>query len=62
MKSITITVDHNGNFTLEAQGFEGSSCLDATEGLEALLGKVENREYNPENNTPRNTTQTHIHQ
>lgn len=39
MKKITIQIDKNGNSEIYTSGFEGSSCKDATEGLEKKLGR-----------------------
>ena len=40
-KTITMTVDPIGVTTIEAEGYEGGTCIDATLQFESLLGKVE---------------------
>jgi hypothetical protein len=47
-KQIVITVNQNGDFSIEAQGFQGNSCEQATAGLENALGKLEKKAYKPE--------------
>ena len=58
-----------GEFKIEAEGFEGLSCLEATQPFEAALGVVEERDrsYRPEaeiRNTVRPTVKNtqHLHQ
>jgi hypothetical protein len=36
-KQIVVTFDEEGNATIDAQGFTGSACLDATRALELAL-------------------------
>ena len=38
---ITMTVDNIGVTKIEADGFQGGTCIDATAPFESLLGKVE---------------------
>lgn len=38
MKTITITVDTDGSVEIDAQGFSGSECKDATKQIEDALG------------------------
>ncbi|MEA5512247.1 DUF2997 domain-containing protein [Crocosphaera sp. UHCC 0190] len=47
-EQITITVDQNGNFTLEVNGAKGDNCLSLTKPLEEALGGIEQREFKPE--------------
>ena len=63
MAQIIITVDKDGQFTIEAQGYQGTSCEQATAGLEAALGTVDKRDYKAEYHeiTQQHNT-THIHQ
>lgn len=37
MKTITITIDACGRPTIDAQGFQGTSCKDATKAIEKAL-------------------------
>lgn len=38
VEEITVVIDKDGKVTIEVSGMTGDSCLDATKGLEALLG------------------------
>ncbi len=40
MKTFKIMIDQKGNITIEAQNFQGSSCLEATKALTEKLGSV----------------------
>jgi hypothetical protein len=40
MKSITILIDKTGHVSMKTQGFEGTTCKDATRALEQGLGIV----------------------
>lgn len=40
MKTINIDVDANGGTTVEAEGFSGKECSDATKIIEQAIGKV----------------------
>ncbi len=48
MKTITATIDKQGRVQIEANGFEGSSCEDATRAIEQALGAESSRERKPE--------------
>lgn len=65
-KSITVKIDPMGNPEIEANGFNGQGCAEATKGLEEALagGSGEfSREYKPEWNNPEdNTNQEEVHQ
>ena len=39
MKTIEITVDAQGNSTVETKGFAGSECVEASKFVEQSLGK-----------------------
>ncbi|KOP24387.1 hypothetical protein AMR41_21085 [Hapalosiphon sp. MRB220] len=61
-RSILIHFDSKtGKVRLEAEGFEGLSCLEATQPFEECLGVVEGeREFKPEAQTQQlRTTSTH---
>ena len=48
-ESIKVTIDKKtGRTTIEAQGFQGSSCLEATKALTAKLGPPTARQLKPE--------------
>ena len=48
-KQIIITIDRKGATAIEAEGFTGTSCLDATKSFEdALQGVTVERENKPE--------------
>ena len=38
-KIIEITVSPNGETTVQTKGFSGSACRDASQAIEALLGR-----------------------
>jgi len=40
MRTIEMTVSPTGQIRMEAHGFVGSSCRDATQALERALGQV----------------------
>ena len=40
MKVVEVTVAKDGEVTVEAQGFAGASCYEATRPIEAALGTV----------------------
>lgn len=49
MKKIEITIDEeNGDVNIEAIGYEGNSCLDATKFIEDLLGSPSSRQKKKE--------------
>lgn len=48
MKTITVTVSPDGTVKVEAAGFEGDTCLEATASIEAALGSVSDRKRKDE--------------
>jgi len=50
MKTIEIIVDPKGKIEIDAIGFKGSSCKDATKEIERALGMVEYSKKKPEYN------------
>ena len=48
VKTIEITIDESGKTTVEANGFTGSSCTDATKAIERALGAVSHDTKKPE--------------
>lgn len=43
MKKIVVTFDKKGGSKIEALGFSGAGCLQATKDIEDAIGKAENR-------------------
>jgi hypothetical protein len=58
VKTIEITIDESGKTTVEAQGFTGSSCTDATKAIEQALGAVSHDTKKPEYYQQTRTAQT----
>ncbi|ADI66283.1 DUF2997 domain-containing protein [Trichormus azollae] len=51
-----------GKIKIEAEGFEGFSCLEAIQPFEEALGIVQgNHSYKPESQQQVRTTNTHQH-
>lgn len=48
MKKVVITIKKNGETSIEAVGFQGQGCTQATEPYEKALGEVQKREIKPE--------------
>ena len=48
MKQITIEVSPDGAVTIDAAGFSGADCEEATRFLEDALGTVTHRKHKPE--------------
>lgn len=46
-KIITVEVDKNGNFSVDAAGFQGKGCKAMTEAF-ASMGTLKNEELKPE--------------
>lgn len=40
-REILMHIDTNGKATVEAQGFEGGTCLDATSAFEKIFSKTD---------------------
>lgn len=47
-KEIQITIDTDGSVSVEALGYEGTDCEQATEFVEKALGTVQERRRKPE--------------
>jgi len=47
-KSIKITIDKDGNISVETSGFTGDACNQATAGFEALLGGEIDKQFTEE--------------
>ena len=47
-KTIEVTFAPDGKFTVEARGFRGSSCHQATKAFEEALGEVQNSRHTGE--------------
>ena len=39
-REVLIHTEQNGNVKIEAQGFEGGTCLEATSAFESMLSQV----------------------
>lgn len=48
MQKLEVVIGKDGSVKINALGFQGRSCLAATEALEKALGKVEGRTNKPE--------------
>ena len=48
MPQIVITIDAEGKATVDAHGFKGSGCKDATAAIERALGVVTDDQVKPE--------------
>ncbi len=49
LQEIDVFVEKDGQVQIEVRGVKGTSCLDLTKDLEAVLGdRVTNRELTPE--------------
>lgn len=61
MRSVLIHFDKStGRVRVEAEGFEGLSCLEATQPFEEALGIVDEREFKGEAQTQQlRTTNNH---
>lgn len=47
-RSIIVKVSPTGEITVEAEGFKGKSCIDATKAIEEALGTRTSRGLKPE--------------
>lgn len=57
MKRIKVIIDPVGKATVEAEGFSGNACVDATRAIEAALGGNVERVEKPEFFEDAETTQ-----
>jgi len=62
MKKVKVTIDQMGNPVIEAVGFNGCGCTDATKSIENALGGPVDRTMKPEYNAGGGTNQQHIKQ
>lgn len=62
MEQVEIAISPAGKVTIDAQGYSGTSCTEATEQLELVLGGgSRKRETKPEYHMPAgNTTQNKL--
>lgn len=56
MEELIVDIAPDGEIKIDALGFEGTSCEEATRELEAALGVVTDRDQKPEYNVG------HVHQ
>jgi Protein of unknown function (DUF2997) len=47
-KAIEVTIQHTGEITIDAVGFKGADCEQATRFLEDALGVVATKQRKPE--------------
>ncbi len=52
MQQINIDIAPDGGVSVDAAGFRGADCEQATRFLEQALGRVENRRRKPEYHQP----------
>lgn len=59
MRKIVVTVPQYGAPSVEAEGFNGVGCADATRAIEQALssGAIETRDYKPEWSNPETGTE-----
>ncbi|KQN96862.1 DUF2997 domain-containing protein [Paenibacillus sp. Leaf72] len=48
MKEIEFTFKNDGSVSIEAIGFKGQGCEEATKAFEQALGQLEKRSHKPE--------------
>ncbi len=48
MKEIEVVIHPDGSVSVEARGYDGTDCEEATRFLEQALGKVQQRKHKPE--------------
>ncbi len=48
MKKIIVKITPEGEIEIEAEGFKGKSCVDATQFLEMIFDGKKNRKLKPE--------------
>lgn len=56
MKTITITVDQDGNAKIEGDGFKGRECDEKMKAFEQEMGSVKKQQLKPEYHQTNNTT------
>ena len=48
MKQIIINIDQDGEAKVEAMGFQGKGCAEATKAIEQAIGSVDKQTKKPE--------------
>jgi len=51
-QEVVVTVSATGKVSVEANGFNGVGCTEATEQIEIALGSKVDREFKPEFHAP----------
>lgn len=51
-QNIVVIISPTGKVNVEANGFNGVGCTEATEQIEIVLGNKTTREHKPEYHTP----------
>ena len=49
-ETIEVKIDKDGKVTIDAIGFKGRNCTNATDGIERALGVIKSRDKKPEYN------------
>ena len=57
MKTIIVDIGPDGAVNINAEGFRGSDCTEATRFLETALGLIQQRQHKPEYNARVRTSQ-----
>ncbi len=55
MKTIIVDVSPTGEVKIDAVGFKGNACQQATAAIERALGKVTSKQFKPEAHTQTQT-------
>ena len=55
-EQVVVTIDKIGRVDIDAQNFQGTGCVEATEQIEIALGGIQKRDKKPEYNLPPNST------
>tara|TARA_R110000803_G_scaffold57589_2_gene115530 strand:+ start:177 stop:383 length:207 start_codon:yes stop_codon:yes gene_type:complete len=61
MKEIEIVIDTNGEVAIEAHGFKGTGCKDATKNIEAAFGGSATSVAKPEMHMIPDDEETNMH-
>ena len=59
MQQIIVDIDTDGAIKIDAKGFTGTDCEEATQFLEAALGVITERQHKPEYRQQATRQQSH---